>query len=73
MRHVLTYMALGIPDIRKYSGWEIPLANFTVKAGENRLQRPVAGGVVESGSLKFGKTVQNNLTHDTSNGSWFES
>lgn len=63
----------GIPDIRKYRGWEIPIANFTVKAGENRLQRPVAGGVVESGSLKFGKTVQNNLTHDTSNGSWFVS
>jgi len=61
----------GIPTIREKKGWEIPIANFTVRAGENRLQRPVAGGVVESGSLKFGKTVQNNLTHDTSNGSWF--
>jgi alkaline phosphatase D len=55
------------------NGFEIPIANFTVKAGENRLQRPVAGGVVQSGSLKFGRTVQSNLTYDTGNKTWFKS
>ena len=55
------------------NGWEIPLANFTVLAGENKLQRPVGGGVVESGSLKFGKRVQNNITLDTNSGEWFVS
>ncbi|CAO2652537.1 Nn.00g008200.m01.CDS01 [Neocucurbitaria sp. VM-36] len=61
----------GTPSIRLRNAWEIPIANFTVRNGENRLQRPVAGGVVESGSLKFGKTVQNNITHNTGNGTWF--
>jgi alkaline phosphatase D len=32
----------------------------------------VGGGVVGSGSLKFGKMVQNNLTVDTSDGKWFK-
>ncbi|KAL5116113.1 hypothetical protein ACEQ8H_006009 [Pleosporales sp. CAS-2024a] len=63
----------GIPEIRVKHGWEIPIANFTVLNGENKLQRPVAGGVVESGSLKYGKMVQTNLTLDTSSGKWFES
>jgi alkaline phosphatase D len=61
----------GLPTILKRNGWEIPIANFTVKSGENRLQRPVAGGLVESGSLKFGKVVQNNITYDTNNKTWF--
>jgi alkaline phosphatase D len=63
----------GLPTIITRNGWEIPIANFTVMAGENRLQRPVAKGIVESGSLKFGKVVQNNLTVDTNNGKWFVS
>jgi alkaline phosphatase D len=63
----------GLPTIVTRNGWEIPIANFTVMAGENRLQRPVANGIVESGSLKFGKVVQNNLTVDTNNGTWFVS
>ncbi|KAH7406864.1 phosphodiesterase/alkaline phosphatase D precursor [Phaeosphaeria sp. MPI-PUGE-AT-0046c] len=63
----------GIPVLRKQNGWEIPLANFTVENGANRLQRPVGGGMVESGSLKFGEMVQNNLTLDTHTGKWFES
>ena len=63
----------GLPTVVTRNGWEIPIANFTVLAGENRLQRPVAGGVVESGSLKFGKVVQNNVTLDTNNGTWFVS
>ncbi|KAH8728226.1 phosphodiesterase/alkaline phosphatase D precursor [Phaeosphaeriaceae sp. PMI808] len=61
----------GLPTILTRNGWEIPIANFTVLSGENRLQRPVAGGIVESGSLKFGKVVQNNVTLDTDKGTWF--
>lgn len=63
----------GMPTVVSRNPWEISLANFTVKAGQNRLQRPVAGGVVESGSLKGGKTVQTNATVDTRNGTWFVS
>lgn len=63
----------GTPTTVTRNGWEIPLANFTVIAGENKLQRPVGGGVVESGSLKFGKRVQNNITLDTNSGEWFVS
>ncbi|PVI04770.1 phosphodiesterase/alkaline phosphatase D precursor [Periconia macrospinosa] len=63
----------GLPTVVTRNGWEIPLANFTVKSGENKLQRPVAGGIVESGSLKGGKTVQTNATVDTRNGTWFVS
>lgn len=61
----------GLPTVVNRNGWEIPLANFTVKSGANKLSRPVAGGVVESGSLKGGKTVQTNITVDTRNGTWF--
>jgi alkaline phosphatase D len=63
----------GMPTVLSRNAWEIPIANFTVKTGENKLQRPVGGGVVESGSLKGGKTVQTNATHDTGNGTWFVS
>lgn len=58
----------GLPTVKARNSWEIPIANFTVKSGANKLQRPVGGGVVESGNLKFGKTVQSNLTVDTGNG-----
>lgn len=47
----------GLPTVIERNGWEILIANFTVKAGANKLQRPVGGGVVESGSLKGGKTA----------------
>ncbi|EFQ32479.1 PhoD-like phosphatase [Colletotrichum graminicola] len=64
----------GIPTTRVMQGYEISLANFTVLAGENKLHRwdgsVVAGGVVESGSLKNGKAVQTNLTHDTATGEY---
>lgn len=63
----------GVPTTVTRNGWEIPLANFTVEAGGNRLQRPVGGGVVESGSLKGGETRQTNVTVDTNNGTWFVS
>ncbi|KAF2797135.1 alkaline phosphatase-like protein [Melanomma pulvis-pyrius CBS 109.77] len=63
----------GLPTVVSRNGWEIPIANFTVRSGENRLARPVAGGVVESGSLKGGKVEQGNVTVDTRNGTWFVS
>jgi alkaline phosphatase D len=60
----------GMPTITTRNSQEISLANFTVKSGENRLQRPIAGGVVESGSLKGGVVMQTNATNDTSTGLW---
>ncbi|KAI1637272.1 PhoD-like phosphatase-domain-containing protein [Biscogniauxia mediterranea] len=64
----------GIPTNAVRQGHEIPLANFTVVAGENKLRRSGGGsaadGDVESGSLKGGRVVQTNLTHDTSSGEW---
>ncbi|CZS96096.1 related to alkaline alkaline phosphatase/phosphodiesterase PhoD [Rhynchosporium agropyri] len=66
----------GMPTIATRNGYEISLANFTVIAGENKLQRTngvVGGGVVESGSLKFGHTSGGNLTNDTATGSYFVS
>ncbi|KAF2259358.1 hypothetical protein CC78DRAFT_537194 [Lojkania enalia] len=63
----------GLPTVVRRNGWEIPIANFSVRAGENRLLRPVGGGVVESGSLKFGNRVETNGTVDTEDGRWFVS
>lgn len=60
----------GLPSILTRNAYEIPLANFTVKSGANRLQRPIAGGVAESGSLKFGAIKQTNITNDTATGQW---
>ncbi|KJY00786.1 alkaline phosphatase like protein [Zymoseptoria brevis] len=60
----------GMPTIVTRNSMEISLANFTVKSGENRLQRPIAGGKVESGSLKGGVVMQTNATNDTSTGMW---
>lgn len=63
----------GLPTVVSRNGWEIPIANFTVEAGANKLQRPVGGGLVESGSLKGGERTGTNITVDTSNGTWFVS
>ncbi|EAA30328.2 hypothetical protein GE21DRAFT_10567 [Neurospora crassa] len=67
----------GAPDIRTRNGFEVSLANFTVKDGENRLQRygeemvASVDGKVEFGSLQRGKTVTANLTYDTEEKRWF--
>nr|POE86551.1 alkaline phosphatase d [Quercus suber] len=63
----------GLPTIVTRNPYEISLANFTVKSGENRLQRPIAGGIAESGSLKGGHITQTNLTNNTETGVWFVS
>ena len=51
-----------MPTIHNRNALEISLANFTVHSGENKLARPVAGGQVESGTLKNGKTVFTNIS-----------
>ncbi|KAK3654452.1 hypothetical protein LTR56_004082 [Elasticomyces elasticus] len=61
----------GLPTIVTRNPYEISLANFTVKSGENRLQRPIAGGIAESGSLKGGVITQTNITNNTATGQYF--
>lgn len=61
---------IGSPSVATQNSWDLPLANFTVKAGDNHLQRPVAGGQVESGALRGGKVKHTNLTLDTDSGDW---
>lgn len=62
--------AAGSPSVATRNAWDLPLANFTVLAGDNRLSRPVAGGSVESGSLRGGNVEHSNLTLNTENGTW---
>lgn len=65
----------GLPTIINQNPDEISLANFTVLSGANALYRGssgvTGGGVVENGALKGGKTVQTNLTKDTTTGLYF--
>lgn len=61
----------GMPTIVTRNPYEISLANFTVKSGANKLQRPVADGVAASGSLRYGKIDQANVTHDTEKNTYF--
>lgn len=63
----------GMPTIVTRNPYEISLANFTVKSGANELQRPIAGGIAESGSLKGGQIVQTNITNNTATGQYFVS
>ncbi|KAF5017478.1 hypothetical protein F66182_10583 [Fusarium sp. NRRL 66182] len=60
----------GSPTIATPNGWEIPLANFTVYAGENHIHRPKNGSRAEAGALRFGEVKQTNLTLDTEAGKW---
>lgn len=50
--------------------WDLPLANFTVRAGANHLGRPVADGRVESGAVRDGMVRHTNLTLNTETGEW---
>jgi alkaline phosphatase D len=50
--------------------FEISLANFTVKAGANHLERSVANGTVEAGALQRGAVRQTNLTLNTEAKTW---
>ncbi|KAH7074144.1 PhoD-like phosphatase-domain-containing protein [Paraphoma chrysanthemicola] len=60
----------GSPSVATRNPFEVSLANFTVKSGENHLQRNVAGGRVESGALQRGSTVPTNLTLNTLSRTW---
>lgn len=60
----------GLPTIVNRNPLEISLANFTVKSGANALQRPIAGGIAESGSLKGGMIQQTNITNNTETGQY---
>ncbi|KAJ4378041.1 hypothetical protein N0V83_000871 [Neocucurbitaria cava] len=60
----------GSPSVATRNPFEVSLANFTVKAGANHLQRNVANGRVESGALQRGQTVPTNLTLNTQTGTW---
>jgi alkaline phosphatase D len=64
----------GMPTVATRNGYEISLANFTVISGANKLMRTngvVAGGIAESGSLKFGVITGTNITNDTATGTHF--
>lgn len=56
----------GMPTIVSRNPLEIPLANFTIQRGANKLTRPVAGGVALNGALKGGRITPTNATNDTS-------
>ncbi|KAG6080166.1 hypothetical protein E4U15_003432 [Claviceps sp. LM218 group G6] len=60
----------GSPSVATRNGWDIPLANFTIYAGANHLDRPIGGGEAESGALRDGKIKHSNLTLDTNSGKW---
>ncbi|KAL9594562.1 MAG: hypothetical protein Q9219_006965 [cf. Caloplaca sp. 3 TL-2023] len=60
----------GSPSVATRNPYDLPLANFTVLAGGNRLERPVAGGSVETGSLRGGNVEHSNLTLNTASGEW---
>ncbi|KAF2275289.1 uncharacterized protein EI97DRAFT_82702 [Westerdykella ornata] len=60
----------GCPTVATRNPFEISLANFTVKAGENHLTRNVANGTVESGALQTGNVKQTNVTLDTETNTW---
>ncbi|KAK7574974.1 hypothetical protein V3481_016939 [Fusarium oxysporum f. sp. vasinfectum] len=60
----------GSPSIATHNAWEIPLANFTVFAGDNHIHRPKDGVQAESGALKSGEIKHTNLTLNTETGVW---
>jgi alkaline phosphatase D len=60
----------GLPSLRTRNGYEVSLANFTVGNGANKLQRPVAGGIVANGALQTGEVRVTSLTLDTNTGLW---
>ncbi|KAI5862150.1 PhoD-like phosphatase-domain-containing protein [Durotheca rogersii] len=60
----------GSPSVATRNSWDLPLANFTVVAGESKLARPVAGGSVEAGFLRGGQTEPTNITLNTDTREW---
>ncbi|OTA64587.1 alkaline phosphatase-like protein [Hypoxylon sp. EC38] len=60
----------GSPSVASRNSWDLPLANFTVVAGANKLSRPVAGGSVEAGYVRGGDTNPTNVTLNTDTWEW---
>lgn len=60
----------GSPSVATRNSWDLPLANFTVLSGENKLARPVGGGSVEAGYLRGGETKATNITLNTDSWKW---
>ncbi|KAM4054509.1 phoD-like phosphatase domain-containing protein [Hirsutella rhossiliensis] len=60
----------GSPSVATRNPWDLPLANFTISAGQNHLDRPVANGRVESGAVRDGMVKHTNLTLNTQTGEW---
>jgi len=67
---LLILTTLGTATVPSRNPWDLPLASFTVTAGANKLNRPVAGGRVEAGVLKNGETRHANVTLSTETGYW---
>lgn len=65
-----TSQFFGSPTVATRNSWDLPLANFTVLSGENKLARPVGGGKVEAGSVRGGTTTGTNVTLNTQTGKW---
>jgi alkaline phosphatase D len=65
----------GMPTVINRNPHEISLANFTVMKDANALLRvngtTAMGGAVENGAVKFGKTVQTNITNSTDTGLYY--
>jgi alkaline phosphatase D len=66
----VTAKYFGIPSIVQRVPYEVSLGNFTVLKDANAVQRPIGGGVVEAGALKFGQTTMSNLTNNTLTGEY---
>lgn len=60
----------GSPSVASRNSWDLPLANFTVEAGSNKLSRPIAGGKAEAGYGKGVEIVPTNLTLNTETREW---
>lgn len=60
----------GCPTISHRNAWELPLANFTVKSGDNHLARPVGGGRVEAGYIQNGTVEDSHICMNTETGEW---
>lgn len=65
-----TAMFFGTPTIAFENSLEISLANFTIVAGQNHLQRPVAGAIANNGYLRTGALRGTNATLDIATGHW---
>lgn len=60
----------GLPDLLTRNGLEISLANFTVEHGANSISRPIAGEMVQGGTVEGGELSDSPVTFDTETGEY---